>query len=172
MVIAIQTLLYADDIALIYDSPEGQQRHLNALKLFCTDKGLSIDMNKTLVMVFNTIQACVTRSEPEFFLGLEKVAYRHTHLYIPGVTFIGPMFSLGEVVSAWLSHGYAAHGASWKTVCTFAVPRATNKVMAIWYTCRTTFIGPIFSLWEVVSAWLVAPTLLYGVQMWGQSLNK
>ena len=29
--IAIQILLYADDIVLISDSPEGLQRHLNAL---------------------------------------------------------------------------------------------------------------------------------------------
>ena len=55
--IAIQTLLYADDIVLISDSPKGLQRHLNALELFCTDKGLSITMDKTEVIVFNTTQA-------------------------------------------------------------------------------------------------------------------
>ena len=71
--IAIQILLYVHDIVLISDSPEGQQRHLNALKLFCTDKGLSINMDKTKVMVFNTNQTWVTRSEPEVFLGEDKV---------------------------------------------------------------------------------------------------
>ena len=35
--IAIQILLYLDDIVLISDSPGGLERHLNALKLFCTD---------------------------------------------------------------------------------------------------------------------------------------
>ena len=44
--IAMQILLYADDIVLIFDNLEGLQRHLNALKLFCTDKGLSINMDK------------------------------------------------------------------------------------------------------------------------------
>ena len=34
----IPILLYADDIVLISDSPEGLQRHLNALKSFYTDK--------------------------------------------------------------------------------------------------------------------------------------
>ena len=48
--IAIQMLLYADDIMLISDSPEGLPRHLNALKLFCTDKGFLINMDKTKVM--------------------------------------------------------------------------------------------------------------------------
>ena len=51
--IAIRILLYADDIVLISDTLEGLQRHLNALKLFCTDKGLSINVTRS-VMVFNT----------------------------------------------------------------------------------------------------------------------
>ena len=37
--IAIQILLYANDIVLISDSPEGLQRHLKAIKVFCWDKG-------------------------------------------------------------------------------------------------------------------------------------
>ena len=73
--VTIPILLYADDIVLISDSPEGLQRHLNALKLFCTDKELFVNLNKTKVMVFNTTQAWVTRAEPEFFFGDEKVAY-------------------------------------------------------------------------------------------------
>ena len=59
--IAIQKLQYAHDIVLISDSLEELQRHLNAIKLFCMDKGLSINMDKTKVMVFNTSQAWVTR---------------------------------------------------------------------------------------------------------------
>ena len=44
--IAIQILVYADDIVLISDSPKGLQRHLNALKLFVINNGLSINMEK------------------------------------------------------------------------------------------------------------------------------
>ena len=59
--ITIQILLYVDDIVMISDeSPKGLQRHLNALKLFVADKGLSINMD----MLFNTTQPWVTRSEP------------------------------------------------------------------------------------------------------------
>ena len=57
--IAIQILLYVGDIVLISNS-HGQQKHLNSLKVFCTDKGLSLNMDKTKVMVFNTTQAQVT----------------------------------------------------------------------------------------------------------------
>ena len=64
---AMQILLYVDNIVMIFDSPKGFQRHLNTLKVFCRDKGLTINMDKTKVMVFNAIPSWVTRSEPEFF---------------------------------------------------------------------------------------------------------
>ena len=54
--IVLQIILYADDIGLTSDSLDGLQRHLSALKVFCTDKGLSIDIDKTKVMVLNTIE--------------------------------------------------------------------------------------------------------------------
>ena len=50
---------------LVFDSPEALQRHLNAVKVFCMDKGLSVNIDQTNVMVFNTTQAWVARSEPE-----------------------------------------------------------------------------------------------------------
>ena len=43
-------------------------------------------MDKTKVIVFNTTQAWVTRSEPEFFLGEEKVEYARSYTYL-GITF-------------------------------------------------------------------------------------
>ena len=43
-------------------------------------------------MVFSMSQAWALRSELEFFLGEEKVAY--TILYVLGVTFTGPWLSL------------------------------------------------------------------------------
>ena len=61
-------------------------------------------------MVFNTTEAWVTSSEPEFFLGEEKVEYTRSYTYL-GVTFIGPRFSLQEAACAQLSRGYAALGA-------------------------------------------------------------
>ena len=103
-VLAIQTLLYADDIVLISASLEGLQRHLNTLKIFCTNKGLSSNMDKSKVMVLNTTQAWVTRSEPELILREEKVAYSLSYTYL-GVTFRGPRFLLREAACAELSCG-------------------------------------------------------------------
>ena len=43
----IPLLLYADDIVLISDSPEGMQRHLDTLHTFSQESGLSVNMSKT-----------------------------------------------------------------------------------------------------------------------------
>ena len=58
----IPLLLYADDIVLISKSPEGMQRQLDALHNFAQDSGLSVNLGKTKVMVFNTTPQWVIRS--------------------------------------------------------------------------------------------------------------
>lgn len=57
----IPILLYVDDIVLILDS-----RHLEALQHFFLDMDLTMNLK---VMVFNTSQAWITRSEHHFTLG-------------------------------------------------------------------------------------------------------
>ena len=69
----ISLLLYADDIVLISDSPEGMQQHLDALHTFASDSGLSVNLGKTKVMVFNTTPQWVRRSIPTFAYGQETV---------------------------------------------------------------------------------------------------
>ena len=93
------------------------------------EKGFSINMDKTKVVVFNTTQARLTRSEPEFFQGEEKVEYTRSYTYL-GVKYTGPKFSLREDACAQLSRGYATIG-SQKTMCIFAIPRATDKAVVI-----------------------------------------
>ena len=48
-------------------------------------------------MVFNTTQAWVTKSEPEFFLGQEKVAYTWSYTYL-SVTFVTPRSPHGRML--------------------------------------------------------------------------
>ena len=53
------------------------------LESFCVDKGLSVNPDKINVMVFNSIQAWVMRSEHDFFLREEKVHPRsYTYLEV------------------------------------------------------------------------------------------
>ena len=77
----IPLLLYLDDIVLISDSLEGMQRHLDALHIFALDSGMSVNLDKTKVMVFNTTPQWVRRSAPTFTYG-EKLSgvYRRIHL--------------------------------------------------------------------------------------------
>ena len=48
----ILLLMFADDLALISDTVRGLQKLLNFLYKFCSDKGLIINIPKTVVMVF------------------------------------------------------------------------------------------------------------------------
>ena len=48
----ILLLMFADDLALISDTVRGLQKLLNLLYEFCSDKGLIINIPKTVVMVF------------------------------------------------------------------------------------------------------------------------
>ena len=49
----VNCLLYADDLILISKSANGLQERLNALNRFCKDWCLTVNINKTKVLVFN-----------------------------------------------------------------------------------------------------------------------
>ncbi|MCO5596759.1 hypothetical protein L7F22_050828 [Adiantum nelumboides] len=107
--VMIPLLLYADDVVLISDSPEGLQRQLDALQRFCADRDLTVNLGKTKVMVFNTTQAWVTRAEHQFTFRGEMVEQVRSYVYL-GVTFTGPRFSLKQAADARLDRGFAALG--------------------------------------------------------------
>ena len=146
----IPLLLYADDIVLISDSPEGMQRHLDALQRFAQDSGLSVNLGKTKVMVFNTTSQWVRRSAPIFTYGHETVEYTDAYTYL-GVVFSGPAFSLRRAAETRLTRAYAALG---------GLERMCSQVR---------FQEPRTKLWLFDT--LVASVLLYGVQVWGSSLD-
>ena len=53
----VAILLFADDIALLSHSPEGLQRQLNILQGFCNRCGLTVNVAKTKVVVFERKQS-------------------------------------------------------------------------------------------------------------------
>ena len=106
----ISLLLYADDIVLISDSPEGMQRHLDTLHTFASDSGLAVNLGKTKTMVFNTTPQWVRRSAPTFAYGQEMVEYTDAYTYL-GVVFSGPRFCLiVECRSHWFVYMLAECG--------------------------------------------------------------
>jgi len=50
--------LFADDLALTSESEVGLQQQLDALQQFCAERGLTKNMKKTKVMVFNSVDPC------------------------------------------------------------------------------------------------------------------
>ena len=60
----IDILLYADELAILASSREELQHKLNVLSVYCKDKNLNVNVNKSKVMVFNSIKTqnlfCIT----------------------------------------------------------------------------------------------------------------
>jgi hypothetical protein len=50
--LAIRLLLYADDLALMSHTPAGLQKQLDVLQAFCYERQLTVNVNKTKVVVF------------------------------------------------------------------------------------------------------------------------
>jgi exonuclease III len=49
----VNCLMYADDLVLLSESKEGLQHSLNRLETYCTKWGLTVNLSKTKVIVFN-----------------------------------------------------------------------------------------------------------------------
>jgi hypothetical protein len=54
----IWLLLFADDLALTSESEVGLQQQLDALQQFCAERGFTVNVKKTKVMVFNSVDPC------------------------------------------------------------------------------------------------------------------
>jgi hypothetical protein len=54
----IWLLLFADDLALTSELEVGLQQQLDALQQLCAQRGLTVNMKKTKVMVFNSVDPC------------------------------------------------------------------------------------------------------------------
>ena len=51
--VPINALMYADDLILLSDTPEGLQRQIDKLSKYCDDWRLNINLKKTKMMIFN-----------------------------------------------------------------------------------------------------------------------
>ena len=146
----IPLLLYADDVVLISDSPEGLQRHLDTLQTFTFDSGMSVNLDKTKVMVFNTTSQWVRRSAPTFTYGRKIVELTDAYTYL-GVVFNGPMLSFKSAAKTRLTRAGTALGRMEK-MCS-----------------QIQFQEPRTKLWLFDT--LVTSVMLYGVQVWGPSVD-
>ena len=81
---SLHMLMFADDIVLINDTVGRLQKHLNSLFEFCSKYGLSVNMNKTKVMVFRN--GGVLRQNERWYFNNEVLAPVTYYKYL-GIVF-------------------------------------------------------------------------------------
>jgi hypothetical protein len=72
----VQSLLYADDLTLLATTQRGAQRQLDALHGYACSKGLTVNVDKTEVMVFGEHLARQRRPRAPYTYGADKLALR------------------------------------------------------------------------------------------------
>lgn len=102
--VLISILLFVDDIVLLSSSPEGLQRQLDALALFCDHRQLMVNLGKTRVMIFNGVKKT---SDFHFLFRGEEIEITSTYNYL-GVQFSCPRFSLRPALQPRMNKGYGS----------------------------------------------------------------
>jgi hypothetical protein len=138
---------FSDDVILLASSPEGLQRQLDALALFCDLRQLMVNLGKTKVMIFNGSKKILF--DHHFFFRGEEIEITNTYTYL-GVLFTGPHFSLRHALQPRVSKGYGS--------------LALLERQCFWNHFQD--ISSKMSLMDT----LVQPTILYGSEVWGPGL--
>ena len=81
----ITHLLWADDLVLLSLNAETLQRMLGVLQEYCTDWGLSVNLSKTAVMIFNRAGRLLKESH-NFLFGSSPIPTAREYTYL-GITF-------------------------------------------------------------------------------------
>ena len=81
----VSHLLWADDLVLLAQDQESLQRLLDSLEVFCSNLGLTVNIQKTAIMVFNKASARLKVSETFTYNGT-TVPSTKSYCYL-GVVF-------------------------------------------------------------------------------------
>ena len=79
----LHCLLYADDLVLLSESPEGLQKSLSKLSSYCEEWGLQINISKTKSLVFNNTGRLTSH---KFYINNIPIDNCRNYVYL-GVTF-------------------------------------------------------------------------------------
>ena len=142
-IIEIFLLMFADDIALISDTVKGLQKQLNTLNTFCSRNKLTVNIDKTKIVVFKKGGNLARR---------EKWHYGETELeVVNGYTYVGLYFTNR------LSTINMAEAMSTKAKCVLA--QILNTFSELHYVPYHTFFKVFDSK--------ISSILLYGSEIWG-----
>ena len=145
----VHIMLYADDIVLVSESQGGLQRHLQVLEDFCMQRGLTVNLGKTKVMIFHTSRQGMAHASFTFAGGPVEIVTSYVYL---GVTFstAATHFTMGSAAQDRLTRGYAALA---------MLERRCHQAH---------FQEPRTKGWLFDS--LVTPSLMYAAAVWGPGL--
>ena len=76
----ISCLLYADDLVLLSESPDGLQTSLNKLDTYCKYWNLQVNIKKTSVMIFNKMGRLIHKNN--FFIDNKPIIIAHEYKYL------------------------------------------------------------------------------------------
>ena len=140
----LSVLLYADDIVLLSENRKGLQQMLNILNAYCLKWKLSINVNKTKIVIFNS------RKHFQFTLG-SKVINNSNHY-----TYLGIEIKRDGSFSSGIQN---------------LVTKA-NRAYFSWNKNFNIYNGtPLNTLVKLYSS-TVKPILLYGSEIWGAYLPQ
>jgi hypothetical protein len=110
--IVVKLLLYADDLALMLETPQGLQKQIDALSEFCVERQLVINVSKTKVVVFEKHRSAVPkftyrgttieRVQSFRYLGLELHSTRGMAVSIAKLTALGRRHCLHYAADAMI----------------------------------------------------------------------
>lgn len=142
--INITALMYADDIILMSETPEGLQKSLNILNNFCISWKLDINKQKSKIMVFNSNGKSFTN---QFKIENETLETVKSYCYL-GIVF-----------------NYTGN----LNLCKSMLKEKGRKA---WFKIKKTFsLDNSCCVLEKLFDTLVVPILLYGSEVWGISNN-
>ena len=135
-------LLYADDVVIFSDTPEGLQSQINKLFVYCQRWKLSLNTKKSQIIVFKKgNHPCVHK----WYYGDEEISV------LRSLSYLGIVFSSnGKVVKTQATLADQANKAIFQL----------HKILNRFKTLRVSFALDLFDK-------LITPILCYGCEVWG-----
>jgi hypothetical protein len=140
--VKVTHLLWADDLVLLATDPASLQCMIDQLRLYCTEWGLTVNLEKTAVMVFNRSGRLLKESQG-FCYGETSIPAARSYCYL-GITFtISGSFVLTQ--QKLRQKGLRAYFSLKSTINIRAMKKST-----------------VFKLFDA----LILPVVSYGCQVW------
>jgi hypothetical protein len=144
--LAVQCLLFADDLVLLSETPEGLQRSLDKLNEYCKKWLLEINPDKTKIVIFN--KAGRTIKDHKFNYNGYNIESVGSYTYL-GIIF-SPSGSLSNAIT---------------NLCN----KATKAMFKLRNSLFKTDINPSLAMKLFDS--LIRPITTYGAEIWGAFIN-